>query len=58
MTDRPTLVLVNAPVLTPTGVERLPVVIDLDLIESLAEQSDALRDTLARQEREREGGEA
>ena len=57
MTDRP-LVIPNAVVLTSDGVERLPVVIDLDLIDDLARSSGTLRDALARQEREREDDEA
>jgi hypothetical protein len=56
MTDRPTFVLMNAPVLTPDGVERLTVVIDLDLIDDLARSSEALRAKLARQDREMEDG--
>jgi hypothetical protein len=57
VTDRP-LVIPNAVVLTSDGVERLPVVIDLDLIDDLARSSGTLRDALARQEREREDDEA
>jgi hypothetical protein len=51
VTDRP-LAIPNVVVLTEEGVERLPVLIELELADELAPVSDGLQDALTRRELE------
>jgi hypothetical protein len=51
--DRPTLFIPVAFVLTEDGVERVPVVMDLQFADDLAQSSEALQRALARDDCER-----